>query len=193
MKTMGYLASWVAAFVFSLSLLSCGEAQNEYTSYTAYFLFDNATHQNFVLSSAMNINAPGTFCKVKLSVRSGVTYFDFENNQGQTESSVALAPDMNATRILGYNNALIVGFGNLDIPAVFYAFDGECPNCFDPKALPVRSRPLTMTGAGLAVCATCHREYNMNSGGNVVSGDGGNKLTRYHATCTGPFGRLAVN
>ena len=192
MKAMGYMRTW-AALLFTTLLLSCGEGQNEYTMRTAFFIFDNSIHQNFILSSAMNINSPGIFCKVKRSMKAGATYFDFENNQGQTESSLALAPDMQTTCILGYNNCLIVGFGNLDIPAIFYAYDGECPNCFDPKALPVRSRQLTMTSAGLAVCSTCNREYNLNSGGNIVKGDGGNKLTRYHATCTGPLGRLAVN
>ena len=177
-----------------LSLLSCGDAQNEYTVRTAYFVFDNSVHQNFVLSSAMNINAPGTFCKVKLLVGAGgVTSFEFENNYGQKESSIANALDLQRTIRLGYNNALIVGFGNLDTPAIFYAYDGECPNCFDTQSAYVHSFPLSMTGAGLAVCATCHREYNMNSGGIIVKGDGGNKMTRYHSSCTGPLGALAVN
>lgn len=192
MRKSALLSRWVGALVASLILWACGDSQNEYTVGTAFFVFDNSTHQNFVLSSAMNANSPGVFCKVQRTVKAGAPYFEFENNQGQAESSVVNAVDQQLTCILGYNNSLIVGYGNLDMPPVFYAYDGECPNCFDPRAIPMRSRPLTMTSAGLAVCATCHREYNMNSGGNIVKGDGGNKLTRYHATCTGPLGRLAV-
>ncbi len=185
---------WAVAVVLSaLSLSSCGDMQNEYTVRTAYFIFDNSVHQNTVLSTAMNINAPGTFCKIKPYMVSSARAYIFENNYGQSEPSVENAIDQRRTVILGYNNSLIVGFGNLDLPAVFYAYDGECPNCFDPQKLPVHSYPLTMTSAGLAVCGSCQREYNMNSGGNIVKGDGGNKMTRYHASCTGPLGTLAVN
>ena len=88
---------------------------------------------------------------------------------------------------------MIVGFGNLDYPAKFYAYDKECPNCFDPNVLPVRSKPLTMSSNGLATCNVCHRQYNMNSDGIVVAGDSGKKMTRYRASTTGPFGILAVN
>lgn len=33
-------------------------------------------------------------------------------------------------------------------PPIFYAYDAECPNCFDLNALPMRSYPLTVTGDG---------------------------------------------
>ena len=193
MKRTVRLFAAAASLLWALTFSSCGDVQNEYTVRTAYFIFDNSVHQNIVLSSAMNVNAPGTFCKVKPYMVSSARAYIFENNYGQSEPSVENAIDQRRTVILGYNNSLIVGFGNLDIPAVFYAYDGECPNCFDPQALPVHSYPLTMTSAGLAVCATCKREYNMNSGGNIVNGDGGKKMTRYHASCTGPLGTLAVN
>lgn len=193
MKRTARLLAAAASLFWALTFSSCGDVQNEYTVRTAYFIFDNSVHQNIVLSSAMNINAPGTFCKVKPYMVSSARAYIFENNHGQSEPSVENAIDQRRMVILGYNNSLIVGFGNLDIPAIFYAYDGECPNCFDPQALPVHSYPLTMTSAGLAVCATCKREYNMNSGGNIVNGDGGKKMTRYHASCTGPLGTLAVN
>ncbi|MBR4388168.1 MAG: hypothetical protein IKT00_03200 [Prevotella sp.] len=193
MKRTARLLVAAASLLWALTFSSCGDVQNEYTVRTAYFVFDNSVHQNIVLSSAMNINAPGTFCKVKPTMVSGARAYVFENNYGQTETSVENAIDQRRTVILGYNNSLIVGFGNLDMPAVFYAYDGECPNCFDPQKLPVHSYPLTMTGAGLAVCSTCQREYNMNSGGNIVKGDGGDKMIRYRASCTGPLGTLAVN
>ena len=36
-------------------------------------------------------------------------------------------------------------------------------------------------------------KLGMNNGGNIVKGDGGNKLTRYRASTTGPYGVLSVN
>jgi hypothetical protein len=141
----------------------------------------------------MNINAPGIFCLIKSEAQSGATYFSFTNNTGQSSQSILNAIDQRRTNIIGYNNGVIVGYGNLDYPAVFYAFDKECPNCFDPKALPVRSKPLSMSSNGIATCKVCQRQYNMNSGGNVVAGDNGHKMTRYRASTTGPYGILAVN
>ena len=83
------------------------------------------------------------------------------------------------------------GWSNLDDPKQFYAFDGECPNCFSPDAIPVKSRPLTLSTSGMASCAVCHRQYNLNTGGNVASGDNGRKLNRYHASCA-PDGTVSV-
>ena len=93
--------------------------------------------------------------------------------------------------LLGLNGSLIVGWSNLDDPKQFYAFDGECPNCFSPDAIPVKSRQLTLSTSGMASCAVCHRQYNLNTGGNVASGDNGRKLNRYHASCA-PDGTVSV-
>lgn len=175
-----------------LLLASCGDSQHEYTVNVAYFVFDNSKHQDATLAAAMNVNSPGIFCRVTQSMQAGATLFNFENNAGVTSSVAANALDQQRRVILGHNNGLIVGYGNLSTPAVFYVYDRECPNCFDPTAIPMKSKPLSMSNNGLATCGVCHRQYDMNNGGNIVNGDGGNKLTRYHGTCTGPFGVLAV-
>ncbi len=177
-----------------LLLLSCGDAENEYTIGACYLAFDNSQHNDAILASAMNVNSPGIFCLIKSEVQAGgATYFAFTNNAGQSSRSIINGIDQRRTNIIGYNNGVIVGFGTLDSPTVFYAYDKECPNCFDPNALPVRSKPLTMSSNGLATCKVCHRQYNMNSDGIVVAGDSGKKMTRYRASTTGPFGILAVN
>lgn len=175
-----------------LLLASCGDSQHEYTVNVAYFVFDNSKHQDATLAASMNVNSPGIFCRVTQSMQAGATLFNFENNAGVTSSVAANALDQQRRVILGHNNGLIVGYGNLSTPAVFYVYDRECPNCFDPTAIPMKSKPLSMSNNGLATCGVCHRQYDMNNGGNIVNGDGGNKLTRYHGTCTGPFGVLAV-
>ena len=176
-----------------LSLLSaCGDSQHEYTINVAYFVFDNSKHQDATLAASMNVNSPGIFCRVSQSMQEGVTRFNFENNAGVSSSVPANANDQLRRVILGHNNGIIVGFGNMSMPATFYVYDRECPNCFDPTAIPMKSKPLSMSNNGLATCAVCHRQYDMNNGGIIVNGDGGNKMTRYHGTCTGPFGVLAV-
>ena len=101
--------------------------------------------------------------------------------------------DARRTLILGYNNGIIVGYGSLNVPPIFYAYDRECPNCFDPNALPVKSKPLSVSTNGLATCKVCKRQYDLNNDGFVSSGDNGKRLTRYRANTTGPFGVLSVN
>lgn len=175
------------------ALVSCGDTESEFTTNTCFFIFDNAVHTDATLASAMNPNAPGIFCQVTMATRSGATYFDFVNNAGLTSSKIQNAVDTRRTLILGYNNGLIVGFGALGQPVVFYAYDRECPNCFDPGAIPVKSHPLTMSAGGIATCAQCRRQYDMNNNGFISSGDNGKRLTRYRAGTTGPYGMLSVN
>ena len=94
------------------------------------------------------------------------------------------------------NNGIIVGYGNLSTGVTgaytFYAYDAQCPNCFDYNAIPVKSYPLTMNSAGIATCAKCKRQYNMNTGGNCVN-DSGKGLTTYRSSTTGALGYLVVN
>ena len=107
------------------------------------------------------------------------------------DNVIVTQEDKQTTVLLGLNGSLIVGWSNLDDPKQFYAFDGECPNCFSPDAIPVKSRQLTLSTSGMASCAVCHRQYNLNTGGNVASGDNGRKLNRYHASCA-PDGTVSV-
>ncbi|MBR6182912.1 MAG: hypothetical protein IKQ77_17100 [Prevotella sp.] len=183
----------MAAFTALAVLTSCGDSENEYTTKTCYFIFDNSVHNDATLASAMNPSAPGIFCQVTMAMRSGATYYDFANNAGTSSSSIQNAVDTKRTLILGYNNGIIVGYGALDIPASFYAYDRECPNCFNPNDIPMRSAPLAMTSNGIATCAKCHRKYDMNNNGFITDGEKGKRLTRYRATTTGPFGVLVVN
>ena len=92
------------------------------------------------------------------------------------------------------NNGLIVGYGNLSDDGSgyhFYAFDAQCPVCFNYNAIPMRSYPLSLSGSGIATCANCKREFNLNTGGNCINNTG--KMTTYRATTAGPFGFLFIN
>lgn len=171
---------------------SCGNP--EFSNAPCYFVFDNSVAQNPVLASAMNASSPGIFCTVARSANGA--QFVFVSNAGLQQASNLTAIDKKRTLVLGLNNGLILGYGTFPDAVgnmTFYAYDRECPNCFEPNKIPVKSRPLSLSQDGMATCSVCHRQYNMNTGGNVVKGDAGKQLTRYHALTTGPYTTVVVN
>ena len=179
-------------FLLALPLLvSCSDADSLYCRYPCRFVFNTNTH---ALSAALNaaVTGRGVFCTVTTTLQSGATYYAFHTNMGTEDKVIFTAEDQNTTVLLGLNHRIILGYGNLDDPAVIYAYDGECPNCFSPEAIPVHSYPLSTTAAGMAVCATCHRQYNLNTGGNVASGDNGRRLYRYRCSYVPANGVVSV-
>lgn len=172
-----------------LSFCSCGGSEFEYSSHRVRLVYDNSVHLDATLSVAMNAMAPGIFCRVAISGN----YFTFTNSQGQNSKLPMTAAEQQRLPMLGVNNesGIIVGFGLLADPAVFYAYDAQCPNCYEND-----SRPrylLSMSSDGKAKCGKCGRVYDMNNGGIVTDGGPGEKLYRYHASTTGPNGILSVN
>ncbi len=169
---------------------ACGDTEYEFSKYPAFFIFENNAGRSQALASAMNPMSPGIFCRITTS---GANYYSFTSNQGLSDKAVKTAIDQNRTVKLGVYNetGIIVGYGNLNSPATFYAYDSQCPNCYKNTSLPRYS--LTMNTDGTADCGSCHRKYDMNNGGLVIDGDQGDKLIRYHATTTGPQGVLQVS
>lgn len=169
--------SWLYSLcLVALSMIGCS-GDNTYTSQPCFLIIDNAIHLDETLASAMNRMSPGVFCMI--TNNEARKEFTFKNNSGQSSTKRYTAEDDRRSRVLGMNGGLIVGFGTL-MDYQFCAYDRECPNCFDPNAVPVRSKPLTMSGDGIATCSVCKRRYNMNNGGNCESG--GKGLTRYHCS-----------
>lgn len=117
--------------------------------------------------------------------------FLFSTNHGLSDRVDKTAVDQQVSIALGVYNetGIIVGYGNLDYPATFYAYDSQCPNCYGDTGLPRYS--LSMDTDGTAECGSCHRKYDMSNQGLVVNGDAGRGMMRYHATVTG--GVLNVN
>lgn len=181
----------IIAFILLLLTNSCSNVQNEFSNNKCYFVFENSNHNNSRLAEAMTAYS-GVFCTVSLVNEHGAQYYAFTNNAGLTEKTILTDLDKQRTHILGLNNGLIVGYGKLSDPLTFYAYDLECPNCFDPDAIPVRSKKLSISTSGIATCNVCKRQYDLNNGGIITSGDKGNKLTRYRASTTGPYGTLSV-
>ena len=184
----------ISTFILSLLTMmfsSCGEAEFEYSSAPCYLIIDNSLHQDATLASALT-QYSGTYVIITIITKSGARYFSFTNNVGKHTESIFNAYDERRSLILGYNGGLIVGYGN-SIDGILYAFDRECPNCFDPNMLPLKSRPLSVSENGIATCSYCKRQYNLNIGGFICKGDKGKKMTKYNCPPTKPYGILSVN
>lgn len=123
----------------ALLVLACNN-EGEYSTWPCRFAYDNSLHLDPNLSSAMNANARGVFCKIWESSLGGRA-LNFQNNQGlQTTSQPETALEKEANFVLGINNGIIVGFQTFnDYPnGGFVAYDVQCPNCVrrDPPPLP---------------------------------------------------------
>lgn len=184
-----------AMLTTSVALLSACDGEFEYSDYHCNLVIENSVHQDATLATAMNSMSPGVFCTIKYSV-TGTHHYIFTNNQGLTSTKNFNAKDLERVNNLriGMENGIVVGFGNLSSPAVFYAYDLECPNCYDPNALPVVKYELSIGSDGIATCSSCKRTYNLNTGGNVVKTETkASPMTRYRASTSGAFGILYVN
>lgn len=172
-------------------LTACGDTEYEYSSESCHLVFDNTSSRSNKLAEAMNINAPGIFCRISISGKQYI--FETNTAPGVKESVNFNAKDALTTQQLGVYNGtgIIVGYGSLNNPATFYAFDSQCPNCY--KSTYLAQYALTMDTSGHAKCSKCGRTYDMNNGGIVSDGDGGDKMMRYRATTTGAQGVLNVN
>lgn len=185
--------SAVAAFLFLAAtvFVSCDKSEFEFSSTPCYVFIDNSVHQNPVLASGLT-RYSGTFVTISTATKSGARYFIFKDNHGSQSESRFNAYDERRSLQIGKNGAVVVGYGN-SVDGILYAYDLECPNCFNPDALPLKSRQLAISESGMASCPYCHRKYDMNNGGFITDGDNGNKLTRYRCSATGPNGVLTVN
>ena len=193
-KLMGKLEFTISVLIqclFIMIMSSCGDTEYEYSSSPCYLIIDNSLHHDATLASAMT-RYSGTFVVVSTTSKAGAKYFSFANNYGVHTESVFNAYDDRRSLVVGKNNGIIIGYGN-SVDGILYAYDRECPNCFNENALPMKSRPLSVSEAGIATCGNCKRRYDLNNGGFISEGDKGNKLTRYRCSSTGAYGILNVN
>ena len=157
--------------------VACGDVESEFSTAPCALYFDNQTqHKDATLAQAMT-PLSGIFVTITTTSKSGAQYFVFTNNQGHSSQVVFDAKDKQRQQagqlILGLNGAIIVGYGF-------------------STSLPLRSYPLKVNSAGIASCSNCHRTYDLNNGGIIASGNGGKKMTRFHAATTGANGLLIV-
>lgn len=194
-KVFGIIMLAMTGLLSAALFVACGDVESEFSTAPCALYFDNQTHNDATLAAAMT-PLSGIFVTITTTSKSGAQYFVFTNNQGHSSPPVVFdAKDKQRQQagqlILGLNGAIIVGYG-FSTSQTFYAYDRECPNCFDSNALPLRSYPLKVNSAGIASCSNCHRTYDLNNGGIIASGNGGKKMTRFHAATTGANGLLCV-
>lgn len=184
-RALTVLLCSVMGFCSGIGLTSCDDAEFKYSNFHCNFVLNNMQHQDATLASAMNPFAKGIFCRITFQMKSGAKYFIFENTNGDRSEKIFNAEDErnHSEQRIGMNNGLIVGYSAYD--DVFFAYDNQCPQCFDYNALPVRNYPLSFSGNDIVKCANCKREFALS-----ISGNG---LTRYDATTTGPLGLLHVH
>lgn len=194
-KVFGIIMLAMTGLLSAALFVACGDVESEFSTAPCALYFDNQTqHKDATLAAAMT-PLSGIFVTITTTSKSGAQYFVFTNNQGHSSQVVFDAKDKQRQQagqlILGLNGAIIVGYG-FSTSQTFYAYDRECPNCFDSNALPLRSYPLKVNSAGIASCSNCHRTYDLNNGGIIASGNGGKKMTRFPVVTTGAYGLLSV-
>ena len=192
-KVFGIIMLAMTGLLSAALFVACGDVESEFSTAPCALYFDNQTHNDVTLFAAMT-PLSGIFVTITTTSRSGAQYFVFTNNQGHSSPPVVFdAKDKQRQQagqlILGLNGAIIVGYG---FSETFYAYDRECPNCFDSNALPLRSYPLKVNSAGIASCSNCHRTYDLNNGGIIASGSGGKMIKPYPSVTTGAYGVLSV-
>ena len=191
-KVFGIIMLAMTGLLSAALFVACGDVESEFSTAPCALYFDNQTHNDATLFAAMT-PLSGIFVTITTTSRSGAQYFVFTNNQGSSSQVVFDAKDKQRQQagqlILGLNGAIIVGYG---FSETFYAYDRECPNCFDSNALPLRSYPLKVNSAGIASCSHCHRTYDLNNGGIIASGSGGKMINPYPSVTTGAYGVLSV-
>ena len=180
----------IASFVL-LFLFSCN-TEYEFSNIPCFLVIDNATHNDPTLAGSLNPMSSGIFCYISIISKSGVQYFAFTDNNGNNSTSIFNAIDSKRSLLPGINNGIFVGYSIFD-PHVLYAYDRQCPNCTDPNSPIKQKNPLTMSTNGIATCAKCGRQYDMNNGGIISKGAAGEKMIRYRVASTSPFGVLNVN
>ena len=186
-KVFGIIMLAMTGLLSAALFVACGDVESEFSTAPCALYFDNQTHNDATLAAAMT-PLSGIFVTITTTSKSGAQYFVFTNNQGHSSPPVVFdAKDKQRQQagqlILGLNGAIIVGYG-FSTSQTFYAYDRECPNCFDSNALPLHSYPLKVNNIGIASCSNCHRTYDLNNGGK--------KMTRFRAVTTGAYGLLSV-
>ena len=180
-KKMKRYTYYIIILLSAVFFTGCGEAENEYSDYPCLFRFDNTGNKSPALASAINSMSPGIFCCISVED----DYYRFTTNQGLSDRVPKTWIAQQATTILGQYPAygIIVGYGTLRVSnAKIDAYDSLCPNCLDNEGL---YKKISMASDGTAECPECHRKYDMNNGGLVISDEGGKRLIYYNATSNG--------
>lgn len=180
---------------YLLLLTSCG-AEQQYTSWSCRFIFNNGTYLDQTIAVAINPTVSGIFCKVTEETRGGTRYLVFENSHGATSRHQMMAEELRNNLRIGQNNGIIIGVQSMGDNS-FTAYDLHCPNCARREnniTNPTYPVAFDAKIPGFVNCTVCGDQYDLNSGGLLIKGKEGDKgLERYrNARTEGPTGRVTV-
>lgn len=184
MKAIKNTIKAFACALLAFIMTSCiGEVVGEYSSHQCYYVMDfQCGHTTSYLFSALN--STNNFAIVRASSMNGTYTLTSEMYGATTRQETISEYELTRnTRCLGLNNnGVIVGRSSFQ-DGQLYVFDRQCPNCYNQYRY--ANYPLHFKDALNVECSTCHRAYSLLNGGVVTSGDGGEKLFRYHASYAG--------
>lgn len=168
-----------------LAAIACQKAEDLYSNYPAYFVFTPVT-QAPELYTALNSN--GEFCTITPNANAYV----FASPRTSTTVQ-RTAVDQHVSIALGLDG-FIVGLPNIpemgyDVPRVV-CYDLCCPNCYRDLSI---TRRLAIQVGGLARCARCTREYDLNNSGMLRSDTTGISLFRYRVSYNSFSNTLTVS
>lgn len=164
------------ALGFGLMLLATGcaeKATDRYAHIRAFLQFRPVSASAPLLSAVSN---QGMFCTIRI----GTSQFLFTGPTGASSSW----PITDVVRNYGQPECVagfVVGIAStpdLNGQMPLLAYDLACPNCYAGDAM--ITKELTLSGERLS-CSRCHRIYDLQSDGIVVSGDPGQPLLRYRS------------
>ena len=171
-------AASVVFFTAAVLLAACsGETvESKYSKYRASF---SLAPVNTIAPLNNAMSSYGDFC----AIWADANYYYFKSLTSQT--------NVNRTALAAYKTYICIGgfivgrastteLGTADYPMLCY--DRACPNCYHDDLI---AHAMTLSNGGLAVCSRCHRTYDLNNEGVVVSGDKGRHLERYHIAYNG--------
>jgi hypothetical protein len=180
---------------YLLLLTSCG-AEQQYSSWSCRFIFNNGTYLDQTIGAAINPTVTGIFCKITDESRGGTRYLIFENNQGVSSQHQMMAEELRNNLRIGQNGGIIVGVQSLGDYS-FAAYDLQWPNGARREnniVTPYYPVDFDKKGSGTVTCTVCGDQYDLNNGGLLIKGKEGDKgLERYrNARTEGPTGRVVV-
>ena len=161
--------------LLALTLCACEGEPLYDTEYPVFFEFDTKLHAASLITSLRENANCFLFVSSKLY---GTTHtLTIESNSLQTETlRIETERENRLIGAMGAGNSLILGcqFGFDDY--VYTAYDRQCPACLSNHG--AAKYPLQWGETATTVaCTTCHRSYNLLSGGS----NDGIRLKTYHA------------
>lgn len=168
--------SGILTLLLLLMPLSCNDdnVQNEFSSYRAYFYFDQVMTTHPLLAALTG--AGGQFCSI------------YSSNSKMIFQSLTEMLPVDVTAIAYYQRFVTIGgfiVGQSNVPDMktgqlpIVCYDRVCPNCYKESSI---SKPLVLQENGFANCQRCKRNYDLNNLGITPNG---NKLIRYKISYNG--------